>query len=139
MPYAGKNGFGGTPQSQSTEGLGAEERIRQIESRVVVAEKSNRALLEEVVRLQSEQKAQTRTHNEIMQQEKQSRIQLENSLRASNDLILQLSQRLQRAEDKVLEEKANVSSLINHTKNMEQTVMGNQKELVSRKDEQNTK
>lgn len=41
---------------QSIDGLEAEERVRVLESRVNVTEKSNRALLEEVVRLQSELK-----------------------------------------------------------------------------------
>ena len=38
--------------------LEAEEKIRQLETRINVTEKSNRALLEEVVRLQSELKGQ---------------------------------------------------------------------------------
>lgn len=38
------------------DGLEAEEKIRQLETRINVTEKSNRALLEEVVRLQSELK-----------------------------------------------------------------------------------
>lgn len=40
----------------SIDGLEAEEKIRHLETRINVTEKSNRALLEEVVRLQSELK-----------------------------------------------------------------------------------
>mgnify|MGYP001794166103 FL=1 len=43
---------------KTVDGLEAEEKIRQLETRINVTEKSNRALLEEVVRLQSELKGQ---------------------------------------------------------------------------------
>lgn len=50
-----------TPQNQlvplnKIDGLDAEEKVRQLETRINVTERSNRALLEEVVRLQSELK-----------------------------------------------------------------------------------
>ena len=53
MPY----NTGGTSK-RSWDGVEPEERLRQLETRVNVAERSNRALLEEVVRLQSELKVQ---------------------------------------------------------------------------------
>lgn len=44
------------PHRNTIDGLDAEEKIRQLETRINVTERSNRALLEEVVRLQSELK-----------------------------------------------------------------------------------
>ena len=87
MPY-NANVPNGVP-----EGSGVE--LRQLEMRINVAERSNRALLEEVVRLQSELKTQGRQAEEKIQDERNSRKQMENSLRSSNDLIMQLTARLQ--------------------------------------------
>ncbi|XP_013381953.1 paramyosin isoform X8 [Lingula anatina] len=113
-----------------------EERLRHLETRVNVTEKSNRALLEEVVRLQSELKTNVRRSEDVLREERQTRLQLENSLRASNDLIAQLSSRLKRTEDKIAEERMAISALVNHTKSVEQAVLGSQQELVSRKEAQ---
>lgn len=115
-----------------------DDRIRQIESRVSVSEKSNRALLEEVVRLQGELKATIRRNEDIIREERSSRGQIENSLRGANDLISQLSLRLQRTEDRLTEEKTAVSALISHQKSVEHAVIGSQQEILSRRDLQHT-
>jgi uncharacterized coiled-coil protein SlyX len=45
-----------------------EERVRQLEMRVAVSEKSNRALLEEVLRLQSDLKGSARHNDEMVRE-----------------------------------------------------------------------
>lgn len=126
---------------QSLRGGTAEpdERLRQMETRIHVAEKSNRALLEEVVRLQSELKGQIRRNEDTLREERQARIQMENSMRASNDLMAQMSARLKNAEERVQEEKSTVNALVSQTKNMEHAVLGGQQDLLNRKDHQATK
>ncbi|CAH1794921.1 unnamed protein product [Owenia fusiformis] len=115
------------------------DAVKQLESRLAVTEKSNRALLEEVIRLQSEIKGTVRKNEDILREEKYSRQQFENSVRANNDLVAQLSTRLKRAEEKLADERSALSSLVNHTKAVEQAVIGSQQELVTRRDAQNLK
>ena len=52
-----------------------------------------RALLEEVVRLQSELKSTVRRNDDVIRDERSNRQQLENTLRSANDLIGQLNNR----------------------------------------------
>ena len=99
-----------------------------------VAEKSNRALLEEVVRLQSELKTTIRRNDDIIREERQTRSNIETSLRSANDVIGQLSVRWQRSEDRLVEEKTAVTALISHQKTVEQAIIGNQQEVLSRLD-----
>lgn len=80
-----------------------------------------------------------RRNDELLREEKNSRSQLENALRASNDVIQQLTNRLARAEEKSQEERNAISSLVNHTKSVEQAVLGSQQELLGRRDIQNQK
>ena len=138
VPYGATRGKLGTLQS-SMDGMDGDDKFRQLETRVNVAEKSNRALLDEVVRLQSELKTNLRRNEEIVRDERQTQSQMENSLRASNDLIAQLSSRIKRTEEKVQEERQAVSALVNHTKSVEQAVLGSQQELMSRREMQAAK
>ena len=111
-----------------------DDRVRQIETRLNVAEKSNRALLDEVVRLQGELKFAVRKNEENIREEKQARQQMESVLRTSRDTIEQLGSRLRRAEERTVEDKASIQALLNHTKSVEQTVLNGQQELLTRKD-----
>ncbi|XP_071962781.1 uncharacterized protein [Antedon mediterranea] len=114
-------------------------KIRQFDNRLSVAEQSNRALLEEVVRLQGELKQAHRKTEDMLSIERQARQQLTENLRASNDLIGQLGARLKRAEEKVADERSAVGALVNHTKQVEQAVLGSQQELIAKRDHQMTK
>ncbi|XP_033108445.1 golgin subfamily A member 6-like protein 22 isoform X2 [Anneissia japonica] len=114
-------------------------KVRQFDNRLSVAEQSNRALLEEVVRLQGELKQAHRKTEDMLAVERQARQQLTENIRASNDLIGQLGARLKRAEEKVAEERSAVGALVNHTKQVEQAVLGSQQELVAKRDHQMTK
>ena len=76
---------------------------------------------------------------EALQSERQSRQTLSDNIRASNDLIGQLGARLKRAEERVSDERTAVGALVNHTKQVEQAVLGSQQELVARRDQQLTK
>ncbi|XP_048759119.2 golgin subfamily A member 6-like protein 26 isoform X16 [Ostrea edulis] len=119
--------------------LDADERIRQLEVRLNVAEKSNRALLEEVLRLQGDVKTTNRRNEEVLREEKGSRHNLESAMKINNELITQLSARIKDAEEKLSEEKTALSSLVNHTKGVEQAVKSSQNELIAKKDVQSQK
>ncbi|KAL3875912.1 hypothetical protein ACJMK2_033817 [Sinanodonta woodiana] len=111
-----------------------DERVRQVEMRLSVSERSNRALLEEVLRLQTDLKNNTKRSEEILIEEREARRQLETAIKLSNEIISHLSKRIQETEDKILEEKSALSNLYSHTKSMEQAVYSNQKEIEAKKD-----
>jgi uncharacterized coiled-coil protein SlyX len=111
-----------------------EERVRQLEMRVAVSEKSNRALLEEVLRLQSDLKGSARHNDEMVREEQTARRNIESAIKVSNELIQHLGSRIKEAEQKLDDERLALSSLVNHTKGVEQAVKSSQQELVTKKD-----
>jgi len=80
-----------------------------------------------------------RRNDELLREERSARSQFENAMRANNDVIQSLTNRLVRAEEKAAEERNAISSLVSHTKSVEQAVLGSQQELLSRRDMQNAK
>ena len=132
MPVGRKASPGYRPPSE----IDSDERVRLLEVRLNVAEKSNRALLEEVLRLQGEVKATNRRNEDLVREERSSRHTLESAMKINNDLITQLSSRIKEAEDKLTDEKTALSSLVNHTKGVEQAVRSSQNELIAKKDVQ---
>ncbi|PAA51940.1 hypothetical protein BOX15_Mlig027877g1, partial [Macrostomum lignano] len=88
-----------------------DERIRSLETRLRVAEKSNRALLEEVVRLQSELKVVSRKGEDALRDERRARQMLEGAVKSSGDLVNQLAQRLRTQEDRLAEERSRLDNL----------------------------
>ena len=135
-----RGGRKGTPvgmgQRSNTDQSDTEERIRQLEMRLGVSEKSNRALLEEVLRLQNDLRIATKKSEEVIRDEREARQQLSEAIRISNELISQLSERIKETEEKIQDEKASLSSLFNHTKNVEKTVLTSQQDIQSRRDAQ---
>ncbi len=123
------------PRSPSDDG----ERVQQLETRVNVAEKTNRALLEEMVRLQNELKTTVRQNADALRDERMARQQLESALHNSTDLVNQLSSRVQHAEDKAQQDHLALSSLQTQTRSVEQVVKSHQQENSSRRDMQGAK
>ncbi|KAH3863811.1 hypothetical protein DPMN_026811, partial [Dreissena polymorpha] len=119
--------------------LDTEERIRQLEMRLSVSEKSNRALLEEVLRLQSDLRNTARKSDDVFREERESRQQLSEAIRISNELITQLSVRIKETEDKIEDEKASLNTLFSHTKLVEKSVVVSQQEIQQRRDAQSIK
>ncbi|KAJ8318613.1 hypothetical protein KUTeg_003704 [Tegillarca granosa] len=119
--------------------LESDDRVRQLEVRLTVAERSNRALLEEVLRLQGEIKSVSRRNDDLVREEKSARHELESAISSSNELLTSLSIRIKEAELKLQEEKAALTSLVSHTKGVEQAVKSSQNELIAKKDVQGTK
>ena len=111
-----------------------EDRLRGLETKLSLTEKSNRVLLEEVVRLQSELKNSSRRAEETIRDERNSRLTMENSLRASNDLISHLTLRLKRTEDRINEDRTLVSDLVSQSKSLEQSVFTSQQDITNRRD-----
>lgn len=116
-----------------------DERIREMEMRLTVSEKSNRALLEEVLRLQNEIKSSGRRSDDILREERKARQDVETSIKVCSDLISQLTARIKTTEERVQEEKMTLSTLVNHTKGVEQVVLSSQHELLNKKAVQSTK
>ena len=110
-------------------------RLRHLEGRVNIGEQSNKALLEELVRLQGELKGSIRRNQDTLREEREERLVLSEKIQAANNLYTQMMMRLSRAEEKIESEHNTVGSLVNHTKQVEQALMGNQQQLLSRRDQ----
>ena len=115
------------------------ERFRDLEKRVQISEKSNRTLLEQIVHLQNEYKNSIGRNEESLQNERKSRMQIENSLRASNDLIAQLASKLKRNEERMQEEHSTIAALVSHTKTIERAMIGTQQDMLTRRDTNSTR
>ena len=89
-----------------------------------------------VVQYPGELKQSLRSSEETLLAERQARQQLTENIRASNDLIGQLGARLKRAEERVSDERTAVGALVNHTKQVEQAVLGSQQEILAKRDQQ---
>ncbi|XP_068762308.1 coiled-coil domain-containing protein 154-like isoform X3 [Montipora capricornis] len=110
-------------------------RIRHLEGRVNLGEQSNKALLEELVRLQGELKGSIRRNEDTLREEREERLILAEKIQAGNNLYTQMMMRMARAEEKIESEHNTVGSLVNHTKEVEQALMGNQQQLLSRREQ----
>lgn len=110
-------------------------RLRHLEGRLNVSEQSNKALLEELVRLQGELKGSIRRNEDTLREEREERLVLSEKIRAANNLYTQMMMRVARAEEKIESEHNTVGTLVNHTKQVEQALMGNQQQLLSRREQ----
>lgn len=109
-------------------------KVKQLESRIQVTEVSNRALLEEVIRLQNELAISLRKSFETINEERNARQILENNYKFQTDNVLQLNGRLKRAEDSLQEDRTAMQSMIVYTRNLEQSILNAQKDLFIRRD-----
>ena len=99
-----------------------------------MTEVSNRALLEEVIRLQNELALSLRRSFDSLNEERIARQTLENNYKFQIENVLQLNGRLKRAEDSLNEDRSAMQALIAYTKNFEQSTVTTQKDLAVRKD-----
>lgn len=111
-----------------------QNKLKQLESRLQVTEVSNRALLEELIRLQNDMALSLRRSFDTIAEERSARVALENNLKFQNDTFVQLTGRLKRAEDFLQEDRNAMQSLINFTRNFEQTSTNTIKDLFMRRD-----
>ncbi len=74
-----------------------------------------------------------------MARERQQRQQMETSVRASNDIIAQLSTRLARAEEKMMEGSSALNNLSSQAKTMEQSLATSNQQQLAKKDYLQTK
>lgn len=111
-----------------------QQKVKQLESRLQVTEVSNRALLEEVIRLQNDLAISLRKSFDSLQEERNARQLLENNLRLQNESFLQLNGRVKRTEDQLQEDRTAVQSLIVYTRNLEQSTTNAQNDLFAKRD-----
>jgi hypothetical protein len=108
--------------------------MKQLESRLQVNEVSNRALLEEVLRLQNELATALRRSFDTIAEERNARVMLENNYKFQTENVLQLNNRLKRTEDLLQEDRKAMQSLILYTKTIEQSSLNTQKDLNMKRD-----
>jgi hypothetical protein len=111
-----------------------QQKMKQLESRLQVNEVSNRALLEEVLRLQNELATSVRRSFDTIAEERNMRQILENNYKFQTENVLQLNNRLKRTEDLLQEDRKAMQSLILYTKTIEQSSLNTQKDLAMRRD-----
>ena len=111
-----------------------QQKMKQLENRIQFTEVSNRALLEEVIRLQNELALSLRKSFDSLQEERTARLILENSYKFQSETVLQLNGRLKRAEDSLQEDRVAMQSLILFTRGLEQATASAQKDLFVRRD-----
>ena len=110
-------------------------RLHGLETRVAVAEKSTRALLVEVVRLQNDLSTAMKTVDE----EKAARRDAENRMRATADTMTQVGARLQREEQKRRTDDETAKTLIATAQDAEAAALAARQEAVKRVEEQATR
>lgn len=111
-----------------------QNKIKSLESRIQQTETNNRALLEEIIRLQNELAISLRRSFDSLQEERTARQILENSYKFQSENFLQLTGRLKRAEDSLAEDRTAMQSLIAYTRNLEQSTLNSQSEVNSKRD-----
>ena len=111
-----------------------EDRIRQLEARLGVAERTNQSLLDEMVRTQQELRSQLRRTKDAIRSERSARQQAETALRMNADAVAQLGGRLQKAEDRTVGDRSSIATLAGQLKGVEQALMLGQQENTARRD-----
>lgn len=130
-------------------------KVKQLEGRLQMTEISNRALLEEVIRLQTELfnavrrchvnvalfllLLQIRQSQNILQEERLSRQQIENNVRIQNDVILQLTARIKRNEDTFSDQHQSTLSFNANVRGLEQQMGAIQREYLFRRDNRSSR
>jgi len=127
--------YGGGNSLRSSRDNGRfDDQVQQVLGRVATLEDSNKALLEEVYRLQRGIRNTEFGKKEAGKDERKMHQQLMDTIRSSNDVIAQLAQRLRKAEEKLHREKDNFHHLNSHSKKLEQALYNAQKENDSQRD-----
>ncbi|CAF0728722.1 unnamed protein product [Adineta ricciae] len=111
-------------------------KVKQLESRLQMTEISNRALLEEVIRLQTELFNAIRQSQTVLQEERLARQQIENNIRIQNDVILQLTARIKRNENTFIDEHQASLTATASVRGLEQQLIAMQKDNFLRRDTQ---
>uniref|UniRef100_A0A1I8HGB3 TPR_MLP1_2 domain-containing protein n=1 Tax=Macrostomum lignano TaxID=282301 RepID=A0A1I8HGB3_9PLAT len=128
--------YSAAPAANSAADSSSDERVRSLETRLGLAERSNRGLLDEVLRLQTEVRAVSRRGEEAIREERQARQYLEASLRTSSDLTSQLAQRIRAQEERLADERAALADVVNQTRSVEQLTLERQQDLTAKRESQ---
>ncbi|CAM1291053.1 Uncharacterised protein g25 [Pycnogonum litorale] len=112
----------------------ASPKIQQLENRINHAEQSNKALLEDLTRLQHEMKITIRQNVQGLAEERQHRQQLETGIRTITSRLQQMEPRVAATESTMTENRATMQQLVSHTKNVANAVSVGQHDLAMRKD-----
>nr|XP_002123709.1 coiled-coil domain-containing protein 154 [Ciona intestinalis] len=128
------NGTTSLRSRESDESIGG--HIQNVVTRITMLEEGNKAILEEVYRLQSNARAADYSRKEVQKEEKKVQRELMETMRSSNDVISQLTSRLRRAEEKLHHERENLQNITSHSKKLEQALFNSQKETDSQRETQ---
>eukprot|EP00126_Sphaerothecum_destruens_P001841 Sdes_comp15272_c0_seq1m4117 len=104
-------------------------RVLQLEGRVEINEKSNRALLEEIVGLQGEIKSRFRRNDDLIQEEKQGIAQLSENLESNNKVLSKMITKYEKLDGGVYEAGKHISQLMNQQQDLEKKYSENFQQL----------
>nr|XP_045608970.1 myosin-7-like [Procambarus clarkii] len=108
----------------------AGRRLDMLEQRLNATEQSNRALLDELMRLQQDLKMNLKRTDMGLAEEKDARSRLDNTLRQSLSKNLEYDDRLKRCEDAIKENRSAIQQMASHAKSIERTITSFQQDHV---------
>eukprot|EP00117_Sycon_ciliatum_P017686 scpid21853/ scgid16587/ len=110
-------------------------RLMHIESRLTATERSNRAMLEELVRWQSELKEQSRHQDELRREERRELLEVRANMASNNDDIVRLKHKMQSAEDLLTKVQLAQQNARDQIKTLQQVVIDNNQAHTARQDQ----
>ncbi|XP_071525729.1 uncharacterized protein [Panulirus ornatus] len=111
----------------------AGRRLDMLEQRLNATEQSNRALLDEMMRLQQDLKMNVKRNEMGLVEEKESRSRLDTAIRQSQNKTYEFEDRIRRCEDAIKESRNAVQQMASHTKSIERAISSSQQEQMERR------
>ncbi|KAG7173022.1 putative trichohyalin-like 3 [Homarus americanus] len=111
----------------------AGRRMEMLEQRLNATEQSNRALLDELMRLQQDLKMNVKRNEMGLVEEKEARTRLENTFRQSQNKNYEYEDRMRRCEEALKENRNAVQQMVSHTKSIERAISTSQQEQMERR------
>ncbi|XP_039248578.2 coiled-coil domain-containing protein 154-like isoform X2 [Styela clava] len=110
--------------------------LRNVVNKISVIEEANKAILEEVYRLQTSVRATQLEKKGDKTDERKMQHELMQTIRASNDVVSELTSRMRRAEEKLHIDKETRKNMLAQTKQFEQALLNTQQESTSQREKQ---
>ncbi|KAK4313749.1 hypothetical protein Pmani_014910 [Petrolisthes manimaculis] len=111
----------------------AGQRIDMLEQRINATEQSNRALLDELVRIQQDLKMNVKRNEMGLAEEKDVRSRLDTAVRQAQSKTFEFEDRIRRLEDAIKENRNQVMQMVSHSKSIEKTVASAQQDQLDKR------
>ncbi|KAK3876279.1 hypothetical protein Pcinc_018933 [Petrolisthes cinctipes] len=109
------------------------QRIDMLEQRINATEQSNRALLDELMRIQQDLKMNVKRNEMGLAEEKDVRSRLDTAVRQAQSKTFEFEDRIRRLEDAIKENRNQVMQMVSHSKSIEKTVASAQQDQLDKR------